>query len=200
MVVVYKCALTDNEISSDAYKIEETEFFKIINGKLIEEVEQDFDIGANASEDGAEEGEGVEKFKKTYPDCCGPEGQNHVDTYLGKKELKEKVMAYVKALTTSEKLSEETRTAFKAACKRKLTDEELKEQLEKGDKNSKMAIQKAIFDYFTSQVKEDTFQSLVAAEDFGMEGMIMGYHAEGCQPGDKVRLIVWKHGLTEEKF
>merc|ERR1739838_469861 len=71
MVVVFKCALTGHEISSDAYKIEETEFFKIIYGKLIEEVEEDFDIGANASEGGAEEGDGVEKFKKTYPRLLG---------------------------------------------------------------------------------------------------------------------------------
>jgi len=204
MVVVFLDLLTDYEISSDSYKIVETEFFKTIHGKLVEDKEQDYDIGGNASEDGADADEGVEKFVKTYANCCGPEGTPHETNMIitTKKQLKTEIMAYVKRLMASEKFPEDKKKEFKELAMRKLTEEEIEEQAAKGDKNCKTALNKAIFDEFLANFSSETFVIVRAAEDVGIEGMIMGcrYTSEAYQVGDPVTLTIWKHGVREEAY
>lgn len=203
MVVLFKCAITGLELSSDAYKVEEDTFFKIITGKMVEIKEGDYDIGANASEEGCEDDEGVEKFKAVFANCCGQEGQNHVDTYLTKKQLQKALKEYVMSLGKNIP-DEATREEFKKLCGRKLNEEELAERAAMGDKSSKTAVGAAIYDRFTSKYAgatlDEEFMTVKCAEDYDGTGMIMGYRADGHQPGDKCTLILWKHGIVEEKY
>jgi len=200
MVVVYNDAITGQELSTDSYKIEKTEFFYIIHGKLIKQVEGEYDTGGNAAQEATEEDEGYEKFEVTFPDCAGPEGQNHIDAGVtGKKDLKKKLMDYIKKLAKCEAIPKDVRDDFKAKCQRTLTDEELEEAKASGC-TATNAIGKAIHDEYLNNFVNDDFQVVCAAEDYGAEGMLMGFFQYGHKVDDKVRLCIFRHGVLEEKF
>merc|ERR1712025_151956 len=216
MVKVFNCAVTGEEISTDAYKIEETEFFLIIHGKAIEDTIGDIDTGANASEE--EAGEELEKYVKVIRPCCGAEGSMEYGRLDSKVKVKKSVLDYAQKLLNKDGALNEgikekfgdaavekfnaSREEFARLGSEKLPAEETAMYAEKkAGKKITNKISKAIYDEFVAPMDNENFNLFYCAEDYDQTGVPAAVTCNDPPAvGDPIRMVIFQHGVIEVKY
>jgi hypothetical protein len=223
-MLIYKDIITGHQLCTDAFRVEETEYFYIIHGKNIKE-DNEIDeamIGGNKSEEAEEEA--LETVVTVVPNLLASCQAEEVDTcQIGKgkaADMKKKIMAYLTAVKKmpaedynakkqENKFGDKTdyatelRDATFAKLLRKLTPEEIAVETERGNvfnkKEAKFVVDVVLFDNFCDKDKFMKWRWYAAGEDqYELEGQIMPLTQEGEAEGDKCSMVLWKMGCFEE--
>lgn len=222
---LFKDIITDEELCTDAFKVDETtsDYFYIITGKNIKEV-SDIDenmIGGNKSQE--EEDEGTEEAVTIVPNLAGSCNLQEVVTFTKPLEAKKAVMKYLAKVMSmdaeeynkkkqSHKINDTTDYAAErdalyskkadssVGLLRKLTEEEVAAETEKGHKfGKKLATNKmdvVLWDHFCGK---DLFTKLRwysgKEDEYDLNGQVIPLLQEGEEAGDSCSMILWKHGV-----
>ena len=218
---LFKDIITDEELCSDAFKIDETtsEYFYIITGKNVKET-SDIDesmIGGNKSQE--EEDEGTEVVVSVVPNLVGSCNLQEVVTFTKPLEAKRSVMNYLSKImkmdadeynekkrgykigdTTDYAAERDALFSKTTGLLRKLTEEEVAKETEKGHKfGKKLATTQmdvVLWDHFCGKDLFTKLRWYAGKEDeFDLNGQTIPLLQEGEEAGDKCSMLLWKHGV-----
>lgn len=217
-MLIFKDIITDLQLCTDAFKVEETDDFYIIHGKNIIDA-TDIDealIGGNKSQE--EEEEGAEachsiianvitscNLQEVYTLSKATLAKKHQQKYLGLvKKMDAEVYNEKKRNGPTDKhdYASDREKWFKKVV-RKLTPEESAAEEERGNvfakKPAKTVSDVLLFDHFCGK---DTFTAkrwFTADDDqFELNGQAMPLVQEGEGEGAHCDLILWKYGVYAE--
>jgi len=218
-MLLYKDVITDKELCTDAFKVEETDYFYIIHGKNIKET-GDIDealIGGNKSEEAEEEG--TESCHTIVPNITGSCNLEEVCTITKAQSAKKQTLGYLAKLKKMDageynekkqscKVGDKKdyaadRDAMFKALARSLSADEVAVEVARGNVFAKKPASKfldvLLFDHFCGK---ETFMAkrwyTAKDDEFDLEGQVMPLVQDGEEDGACCSLILWKHACYEE--
>lgn len=175
---VYKCCFTDKDCFSDAYKVElKDDLYYEITGKIVKEDVgiDESKIGGNKSAEADCEDEGTEDYVKVCSNLVTSAKLEEIPTIVTKTEFKNAIKTYGQKLYKKIKETDPERAEF---LKTKMGD----------------LVKEVLANFKKCQ--------FYATEDdaFDCEGAVIPHISEGETEGCVCRILVFKDGLTIEKY